>query len=89
MTPEQKQMLRDALLAALVVSSPLSLPFATLRMTARAAGFSIDDTDLARHLDYLVKSNLAETKTERLSAGVTRWQSTAAGVDYCEGAGLV
>lgn len=82
-------MLRDSLLAALVVSSPLSLPLGTLRMTARAAGFVIDDEALAAHLDYLVKKDLARIKTEVLSAGAKRWECTAAAVDYCEGAGLV
>lgn len=89
MTPEQKQMLRDSLLAALVASAPLSLPLATLRMSAKAAGFTLGDEELVAHLDYLVKKELAAVKAEALSAGAKRWECTAAAVDYCEGAGLV
>lgn len=83
-------MLRDALVAALVVSAPISLPLGTLRMTARAAGFQVDDEALSGHIDYLVKKGLAKVKepSKRLSA-VVRWESTAEAVDYCEAEGLV
>lgn len=88
MTPEQKQLLRDALLAALVVAAPISLPLGTLLGTAKAAGFRVDGEALETHLDYLVKSGLASVRAERLSAGVRRWESTASAVDYCESQGL-
>lgn len=83
-------MLRDALVAALVVSSPLSLPLGTLRMTAKAAGFNVDDATLAANIDYLVKKGLAQVKEapKKLSA-VVRWEATAEAVDYCEAEGLV
>jgi hypothetical protein len=88
MNPEQKQMLRDSLLAAMVVSIPLSLPLGTLRMTARAAGFGLDDDALEAHVDYLVEKGLAQMNRNELSAGVRRWKATAAAVDYCEANGL-
>ncbi|MEO5914851.1 MAG: hypothetical protein ABIS50_11500 [Luteolibacter sp.] len=90
MTAEQKQILRDALLAALVVSAPLSLPLATLLATAKAAGFRLTNEELEQHLDYLVKRGFARLPVGRtLSAGVKRWESTAEAVDYCEAEGLV
>ena len=89
MNPEQKQMLRDSLLAALVVSSPLSLPLGTLKMTARAAGFKIEDATLEAHVDYLVEKGLAQMARNELSAGVRRWKATGAATDYCEANGLV
>lgn len=90
MSPEQNQMLRDALVAALVVSSPLSLPLGTLRMTAKAAGFHVEEAALLGHIDYLVKKGLAKVNepAKKLSA-VVRWESTAEAVDYCEAEGLV
>jgi DNA-binding MarR family transcriptional regulator len=90
MTAEQNQMLRDALVAALVVSAPISLPLGTLRMTAKAAGFMVDDATLSGHIDYLVKKGLVRVKEapKKLSA-VVRWESTAEAVDYCEAEGLV
>lgn len=89
MNAEQKKLLRDALLAALVTMAPLSLPAATLKNAARAAGFRLEDDELARELDYLAGKGLAEEKTEELSAGAKRWKATAAAVDYCEREGLV
>jgi hypothetical protein len=89
MTPEQKKLLRDALLATLVTAAPISLPIGTLRNAARAAGFSLSDTEVEAHLDYLVDLDMATVTKERLSAGVRRWKAGAAGVEYCEGEGLV
>lgn len=85
MTPEQKQLLRDALVAALVASAPYSLPLATLKGAAMAAGFKLTDAEVEQHLDYLTKSGMASLSTARsLSAGVQRWETTADGVNYCE-----
>jgi hypothetical protein len=88
MNAEQKKLLRDALLAALVTMAPLSLPLATLRNAARAAGFRLEEEELARELDYLVGKGLVIEKAEELSAGATRWKATSAAVDYCEKEGL-
>ena len=88
MKPEQKKLLRDALVAALVTMAPLSLPLATLQGAAKAAGFSLSEADLLREMDYLVKSGMASVKTERLSAGVTRWEATAEAVNYAEAEGI-
>lgn len=89
MTPEQKKLLRDALLASLVTMSPQTLPLATLHGAARAAGFRLTDAELLQHIDYLTESGLAAEKEERLSAGVKRWKATAAAVEHCEREGLV
>ena len=89
MTPEQKELLRDALVTALVLQSPLSLPVGTLQGVARAAGFRIDAEELDREIQYLVEKGMAEKMPVKLSAGVKRWKSTAAAVDYCEEKGLV
>ena len=89
MTAEQKKLLRDALMAALVTANPLTLPIGTLRNAAKAAGFKVEDAVLEGHLEYLVDSGLLQVKTERLSKGVVRWKATAEGVDYAEGEGLV
>ena len=89
MTPDQKKMLRDALLAALVISAPLSLPFARLKAAAKAMAFELPDDELAREIDYLVKSGLVTVKAETLSAGAKRYESTAKATDYCESEGIV
>lgn len=89
MNAEQKKLLRDALLAALVTMAPLSLPIATLKNAAKAAGFRLDDDELARELDYLSGKGLAAEKAEELSAAAKRWKATAAAVDYCERENLV
>ena len=88
MNADQKQMLRDALVAALVAAAPVSLPLATLRMAAKAAGFHLTDEELEANLDYVVKKDFAEITTAALSKAVRRWKSTAAAVDYCEENGL-
>lgn len=90
MTPEQKKMLRDALLAALVATAPGTLPFAGLRAAARAMGFAaLPDGELAREIDYLIKRGLATSAPDPISAAVTRYSATAAATDYCETEGLV
>jgi len=90
MTPEQRKLLRDALVTALVtMGSQIGLNLATLKGAARAAGFVLDDEALAREIDYIVKRGLAELKPVKLSAGVQRWTCTADAVEYCEAEGLV
>jgi hypothetical protein len=88
MTPEQKQLLRDALLAGLVVSMPLSLPISTLQNIARAAGFEVARLELVAHLDYLTDKGFIKTGVDEVSAGVVRYKATAAAVEYCERSGL-
>lgn len=90
MNPEQRKLLRDALVTALVtMGSHIGLNLAVLKGAARAAGFVLDDEALARELDYIVKRGLAEEKSVKLSAGARRWISTADGVEYAESEGLV
>ena len=89
MTAEQKKLLRDALMAALVTAAPVSLPLSTLKSTARAAGFKVDEDELEAHLHYLTEKELIRQKKERVSAAVKRWEPTAAGIEYAEEEGLV
>ena len=91
MTPDQRKLLRDALVTALVTMgrSQIGLNLATLKGAARAAGFLLDDEALARELDYLVQRGLAAEKPVKLSAGAKRWISTADAFEYCEAEGLV
>lgn len=89
MSPEQKQLLRDALLTGLVDALPFSLPLATLRGIAKAAGFEMDALPLTAQLEYLTGKALVEVSRSDLSAGVQRWKATAAAVEYCEANHLV
>jgi hypothetical protein len=89
MNATQKELLRDALVAALVTMSPMSLPLATLQGTARAAGFRLEDPELLREIEYLVGKGMAELVKTKLSAGLQRWKSTADATDYCEEKGLI
>lgn len=84
MNPEQKQLLRDALVAALATMGDLGCNLATLRGTARAAGFVINDNETMLHLSYIKGKGLAEQSTASLSAAACRWKITAAGTDYAE-----
>ncbi len=90
MTPEQKKLLRDALLAALVSTAPGTLPFAGLKAAARNMGFkTISDEDLSREMDYLVKRGMVACTPDPMSKAVMRYESTAEATDYCEAEGLV
>ncbi len=89
LNPEQKKILRDALIAALVVANPLSLPIATLSAMAKNAGFPLDVTALEAHLDYLEQKGFAQVIKQRVSAAARRWKATAEAVDYAESEGLV
>ena len=89
MTPDQKKLLRAALVTALCAAAPLGISLPTLKGAAKAAGFRLEDEALERELDYLVKSGLAAIKREKLSAAAVRWESTAAAVEYAESEGLI
>jgi len=89
MTPEQRKILRDALVKALVALAPLSISADTLKGTAKAAGFLLDDAALDREIDYICQRGLATEKSVKLSAGVRRWKATADAIEYCEAEGLV
>lgn len=89
MTPQQKEMLRELLVASLVAARDFGLPHATLQAHARMAGFRLFDEELSAELDYLVKTGMAVEKKSRLSAGAKRWEYTAAALEYCEEKGLV
>jgi hypothetical protein len=89
MSPEQKKLLRDALLAALVVTAPLTMPYARLKAAAREMGFRPEDAELEREIDYLHKRGFLTITADPMSAGIRRYGSTAAATDYCEAEGLV
>jgi len=88
MSPEQRKLLRDALMRALLTLAPLGVSFDTLKGTAKAAGFAIGDDALNREIDYIVKRGLAEPVKVKLSSAALRWTTTADGVEYCEDEGL-
>jgi hypothetical protein len=47
------------------------------------------DALVEAHLHYLTGKELAALKSAPLSAGVKRWEATAAAVEYAEAEGLV
>ncbi len=89
MNPEQKLLLRHALLRQLAAAAPASLPPATLRHGAALAGFRLDEAQLQAELDYLAGKNLLEIVPAALSRALPRARLTAAGRDYLEGENLL
>lgn len=89
MNAEQKELLRDGLIAGLVTMSPQSLPLRTLQQVAKAAGFQLELPELEREVEYLVGKGMAEQVPVKMSAGVKRWKATAEATDYIEEKGLV
>ncbi len=89
MTPEQRLLLRHALLRQLAAAAPASLPLATLQQGATLAGFSLEEERLRAELDYLAGKNLAALTPAALSAGLLRVALTSAGRDYLEAEKLV
>ena len=84
MTPEQKLLLRHALLRQLAAAAPASLPPATLLHGAALAGFRLDEPQLQVELDYLAGKNLLAIVPAALSRALPRARLTAAGRDYLE-----
>lgn len=89
MTAEQKKMLRDAILAALVSTAPGTMPWAGIKAAAKAFGFRLPDEELAREVDYLAKRGFLTITPDPMSKAVMRYESTAEATDYCETEGLI
>ena len=60
MTPDQKQLLRDALVATLAMAGDLGCNLATLRNAAKAAGFVVGENEAMLHLTYITGKGYAE-----------------------------
>ena len=84
MSPEQRLLLRHALLQQLAAAAPATLPPATLRHGAALAGFPLEPDQLQTELDYLAGKNLLALAPSALSAGLLRARLTPAGRDYLE-----
>jgi hypothetical protein len=88
MTPEQRLLLRHALLRQLAAAAPASLPLATLQQGAALAGFTLGDDLLRVELDYLAGKGLAAMASATLSPALVRVVLTSAGRDYLEAQSL-
>jgi hypothetical protein len=88
MTPEQRLLLRHALLRQLAAAAPASLPLATLQQGTALAGFSLSDDLLRVELDYLAGKGLATLASAALSPALVRVVLTSAGRDYLEAQSL-
>jgi hypothetical protein len=89
MSPEQRLLLRHAILRQLAAAAPASLPPATLLHGAQLAGFRIHEDALAAELDYLAGKNLLQLTPAALSPGLPRARLTAPGRDYLESEHLI
>jgi hypothetical protein len=84
MSPEQRLLLRHALLRQLAAAAPATLPPSTLQHGAALAGFPLNPDQLQTELDYLAGKNLLALAPSTLSAAFTRAALTPAGRDYLE-----
>jgi len=84
MTPEQRLLLRHAILLQLAAAAPMSLPPATLLHGVTLAGFHLDDSQLHNELAYLAGKHLLAITPSALSPGLPRALLTADGRDYLE-----
>jgi hypothetical protein len=88
MTPEQRLLLRHALLRQLAAAAPASLPPATLLHGAALAGFRLTEDQLRVELDYLAGKKLLRLVPAALSPALPRARLSAAGRDYLEAENL-
>jgi hypothetical protein len=84
MNPEQRLLLRHAILRQLAAAAPAALPPATLLHGVALAGFRIDEALLQTELAYLADKYLLEIAPAALSHGLPRARLTAPGRDYLE-----
>jgi hypothetical protein len=89
MSPEQRLLLRHALLRQLAAAAPATLPPATLLHGAALAGWVLAPAELATELAYLAGKGLAQLTPAALSPGLTRAHLTPAGRDYLEAENLL
>ncbi len=89
MTPEQKELLRHAILLQLEAASPASLPADTIFQGVKLAGHSIGREILSKEMQYLGGKALLKETQKTITKGARRYQLTADGIDYLEEQGLV
>ena len=89
LTPAQKLMLRDAIIAQCAAAGATGLPMHTLRHGVRLAGFgNLEEQELERHLHFLTSDGMLEVSGAPMAAALKRWSVSAKGVRYAEECGL-
>ncbi len=89
MTPEQKELLRHAILLQIEAASPASLPADTILQGVKLAGHRIGREILSKELQYLGGKGLLKEKPKTITKSARRYQMSADGIDYLEEQGLV
>lgn len=85
----QRTAIRTALLLQLEAAAPIGLPLDTLRQGLRLAGFQLEESRVAKELDYFVGKDWAEKTAALLNAGHFVFRLSATGRDALESEGLV
>lgn len=89
MTPEIRQLFRQALIKGLAAAGAFGLALSHLRLALRAEGFTeITDKDILDGLDYLIGKGLVASIVKPISPELGRWKITSAGFDYAAQEGL-
>ena len=89
MIPEQKELLRHAILLQLEAASPASLPADTILQGVKLAGHRIGSEILSKELQYLGGKELLREALKTITKSARRYLLTAAGIDYLEEQGLI
>lgn len=88
MKPEQREMLRHALLQGADLAKPRALALELARLTAVRFGFRPEDAELEAELAYLTEKGFLAREERAISPALAGWKITAAGRDYLEAQGL-
>lgn len=85
----QRTAIRTALLLQLEAAAPIGLPLETLRQGLRLAGFQLEESRVAKELDYFLGKGWAEKSAALLNAGYFVFRLSASGREALESEGLV
>ncbi|MFA5688590.1 MAG: hypothetical protein WC959_05540 [Kiritimatiellales bacterium] len=89
MTEEQKEMFRDAILQILFGTRHIGMRVPYIRKNLIRFGFpDVDETELRKHLRYLIANKMVEVAEKELSLSVEIFLITEAGVAYLDESGL-
>lgn len=84
MTPQQKELYRENLLAQLD-GARIPVHASALLVGLRCGGFTkTDEPEMARELEYLIEKGLVRLERSEISRGSRHYKITAAGIDYME-----
>jgi len=83
MTPEDRKIFREAILAQLMRMRPGRLTIATLKNGVSAAGFTVSEAELESELEYLADKQFVTFEQDELGGG-NKWKIRSDGVNYCE-----